>query len=102
MMVVKIPKAKDQPQFGRVFLLAIEKKTSDNPLNKKDKAKNIESAKRELSGEVKTAILRITNRIPTINGMYQCLTEFLMESRNVVFMLINFKKIVMIRSIPIA
>ena len=86
-IVVKIPKAKDQPQFGRVFLLAIEKKTSDNPLNKKDNAKNIESANKELSGEVKTAILRITNRIPTIKGMYQCFTEFLMEFRNDVLML---------------
>ena len=73
-IVVKIPKAKDQPQFGRVFLLAIEKKTSDNPLNKKDKAKNIESANKELRGDVETAILRITNRIPTIKGMYQFLT----------------------------
>ena len=78
-MVVKIPKAKDQPQFGRVFLLAIEKKTSDKPPNKKESAKNIERANKELRGEVKTTTLRMTNRIPTIKGMYQCLTEFLMS-----------------------
>ena len=65
----------------------MEKKTSDNPLNKKDSAKNMESANKELRGEVKTAILRITNRIPTIKGMYQCFTEFLIELRNDVFML---------------
>jgi len=86
-MVVKIPKAKDQPQFGSVFLLEMEKNTSDRPPNIKDKAKNIDNANKELRGEVKTAKLKITNKIPTINGMYQCFTEFLIESKNEVFII---------------
>ena len=89
-IVVKIPNAKDHPQFGSVCLLEMEKKISERPLNKKDSAKNIDSAKRELSGEVKTATLKTTNNIPTIKGMYQCFTEFLMELRKDGFMIFNF------------
>lgn len=86
-MVVKIPNARDQPQFGSVFLLDMEKKTSESPPNKNDNAKKIDSANNELKGEVKTMKLNITNSNPTIKGIYQCFTEFLIESKNDVFII---------------
>lgn len=54
----------------------------------------MESANKELRGELKTTMLTITNKMPTINGMYQCFTEFLIEFKNDVFIRLFFKNLI--------
>jgi len=91
---VRIPKAKDQPQFSNWCLLTIEKTVSEMPPNKNDKAKRRDKVSSELPGEVNATTLTMIKNIPTSKGIYQCLMALLIDFKKVGSIILIFNVLI--------